>query len=192
MFKDFMTDRVTLVKKDGRRFEGLPASVQSGLIMTEDPRIPIEDGDNFVRQLPSGVTEMFVVLDAGFNQAFHGIAAHYQSKVEKTTARKAVSGNHIVYNLIGSNARVNINSSDSSTNVVNVESHQLFDNLQQTVGHAVQNDDLRRELLKCIDEMRASAGTPSFGTRYKDFISLAADHLSLVAPFLPALTQLLC
>src|SRR2546422_9462054 len=54
--RDFLNDRVTLIKKDGRRFDNLPASVQSDNILTNDPKIPIEDGDSFERQTPSGIT----------------------------------------------------------------------------------------------------------------------------------------
>jgi predicted nucleotide-binding protein len=84
-FGDLLNDHVTLVKKDGRRFENLPAAVQSNLIFTNDAQIPIEDGDSFERQLPSGITERFSILDAGFMQEFHGMSAHYQSKVRKQT-----------------------------------------------------------------------------------------------------------
>lgn len=84
-FSDLLNDRVSLINRDGRRFDDLPASVQSGKIFTNDPRIPIEDGDCFERRTPSGVIERFQVIDAGFMQEFHGVAAHYQSQVQKET-----------------------------------------------------------------------------------------------------------
>ena len=65
-FDSFMNDRVTLVKASGQRFENLSASVQSKMIFTQDATLPIEDGDTFERKLPSGIVEVFVVLDAGF------------------------------------------------------------------------------------------------------------------------------
>jgi hypothetical protein len=189
---DFLTDRVTLIKKDGRRFDNLPASVQSGKIFTNDPQIPIEDEDWFERQTPSGITERFLVLDAGFMQAFHGIDAHYQSKVRKGTAvARTQSPSHIVYNLIGPNTRVNIQSSDSSTNIVNVETSALFEALRQSLAGSISDHALRQRLREAVDAMQASAGTRSFSERYKDFIALAADHVTVFAPFLPALTQLL-
>ena len=40
-----------------------------------------------------------------------------------------------------------------------------------------------------VDAMQVSAGTRNFSERYKDFIALAADHVTVFAPFLPALTQ---
>ena len=47
VFQSLKNDRVTLVKKDWQRFENLSASVQTGLILTDNPEIPIKDGDQF-------------------------------------------------------------------------------------------------------------------------------------------------
>ena len=192
MFETFMNDRVTLVKKTGQRFENLSASVQSRLILTDNVKVPVEDGDTFERKLPSGVAESFEVLDAGFQQEFHGIPARYQSKVRKGTPKaRGSSTQHTVYNLIGQNARVNIQSTDSSTNVVNVESTVLFDNLCGAIRTSVSDSELSETLMHCVEAMEAAAGTRTFADRYKDFIALAADHISVFGPFLPALTQFL-
>ena len=88
-FTDMLNDRVSLIKGDGRRFDDLPASVQQGKIFTDDPGIPIEDGDRFERRTPSGVVERFRIVDAGFMQELHGIAAHYQSSVLKEPVDRA-------------------------------------------------------------------------------------------------------
>lgn len=192
VFDTFMNDRVTLVKKDGRRFEDSPSSVQPNLILTQDPKIPIEDGDQFERQLPSGIVESFLVLDAGFSQDFHGIPAHYQSKVQKRTAiRPSTAGPQVVYNLIGPNTRVNIQSSDSSTNVVNVETSTLFENLRSVIRESIEDAEVGERIVERVDAMQEAAGTRSFADRYKEFIGVAAAHMTLIAPFLPALTQLL-
>lgn len=193
MFNVFMNDTVALVKRDGRRFDNLPASVQAGLIMTQNPNIPIEDGDTFERRLPTGVVESYTVLDAGYKAPFHGIPAHYQSKVQKGTAmpRPRATPHHVVYNLIGPNARVNIQSTDASTNVVNADASAVFDDLRRTVQQAIEDSSVSTELLQRIDGMQAAIGSPGFARRYKDFIAVAADHLTLLAPFLPALTQML-
>ena len=196
IFRSFKNDRVTLVKKDGKRFEDLPASVQSGLILTDNPEIPIEDGDQFERQLPSGIVDVFTVVDSGFHQRFKSIPAHYQSKVRKNTAAPPPSPRpaaepQVVYNLIGPNARVNIQSSDSSTNVVSVESADLFDNLREAIQKSSLDSTIARQLIQNVSAMQSAVGTKTFGERYKEFIAVAADHMTLVAPFLPALTQLL-
>lgn len=193
MFRTLMNDRVTLVKKDGSRFEDLRAAVQAKLILTDDGKLPIEDGDIFERKLPSGIVESFEILDAGFFQSMPGMPAHYQSKVRKVTSqtRSSPPPQQIVYNLIGPNSRVNMQSTDSSTNVVSVDSTVLFDNLRSAIASSIPDPSLNASLVRYVGEMEKTAGTPGFAQRYKDFISLAADHLSVFAPFLPALSQLL-
>ena len=196
MFQSIMNDRVTLVKKDGQRFKNMPASVQAGLIFTDNPKIPIEDGDRFERQLPSGIVDVFTVLDSRFQQGLHGMPAHYQSKVRKNTAEsppspRPAAGPQVVYNLIGPNTRVNVQSSDSSTNVVNVESAVLFDNLREAIQKSSLDSTVARQLIQNVNAMQSAVGTKTFGERHKEFIAVAADHMTLVAPFLQALTQLL-
>lgn len=193
IFHNLMNDKVAFVKRDGRRFENLPASVQTGLILTQNAQIPIEDGDRFERRLPSGIVESFLVLDAGFYQAMHGIPAHYQSKVQKESAipRAPAQASHSVYNIVGPNARVNIQSTDSSTNVVNMDAPALFDGMREAVREAIDDSVLESQLLERIDAMQTAIGTPDFARRYKEFVGVAADHLTLLAPFLPALSQLL-
>lgn len=190
-FSQLMNDRVTLVKKDGRRFEDLPASVQLGKIFTMNPAIPIEDGDHFERSLPGGTVERYLILDAGFHQKFHSIPAGYQSKVRKETALPNPGTTHIVYNLTGPNARVNIQSTDASTNVVNVETSALFIALRKTISESIDDPNVSQTISRAVDGMEATVGTRSFSDRYKEFIGIAADHMSVFAPFLPALSQLL-
>ena len=196
IFGKFLNDRVTLVKKDGQRFENLSASVQPGLIFTDNPKIPIEDGDQFERQLPSGIVEVFTVVDSGFQQGLVTIPAHYQSKVRKNTAESPRSPRpaaepQVVYNLIGPNARVNIQSSDSSTNVVSVESAVLFDDLRETIRESSLDSTVEQQLIQNVEAMQSAVGTKKFAEHYGEFIAAAADHMTLVAPFLPALAQML-
>lgn len=188
-----MNDRVTLIKKNGDWFDNIPATVQSGMIVTTNPMIPIEDGDRFERRLPSGIVESFLIVDAGFHSKFHKIPAHYQSKVHKETALISSGGGSakVVYNLIGPNTRVNIQSADSSTNVVNIESSTLFDEMKKAIVESIQDELTRSRLVERIDAMKSAAGTQSFISRYTEFIAIAADHMTLLAPFLPALSQLL-
>ena len=92
VFQSLKNDRVTLVKKDGQRFENLSASVQTGLILTYNPEIPIEDGDQFERQLPSGIVDVFTPWwTRGFaaspaRPAVTAFRRTIQSKVRKNTA----------------------------------------------------------------------------------------------------------
>src|SRR5712691_10897373 len=76
-------DIVTLIKRDGRRFDRIRASVQRNKIFTNDTNVPIEEGDIFERALPNGIMEQYTVLDAGYRQGSGSIESHYQSVVQK-------------------------------------------------------------------------------------------------------------
>src|SRR2546429_1910544 len=119
-FRSLMNDRVTLVKPDGRRFENVPAAVSPTKIHTDEAKLPVEEGDRFERLLPNGLVETYVVLDRGYYSGFGGIPDHYQVSVRKESEIPRSSKGPTVYNITGPNARVNINSTDLSANVVNV------------------------------------------------------------------------
>ena len=85
MFRGLPSEPVTLVKNNAQRFT-LQAIISKDIFFTEDPNIPIEDGDEFERRLPSGVVERYTVLDAGFQHGMPpAMPSHYQSKVRKNT-----------------------------------------------------------------------------------------------------------
>lgn len=120
-FSSLMTDTISVLKKDGNRFDGIKASVQSGGIFISGCTLLIESGDLIQRKMSNGGEETFEVIDPGFHEEFHGIPAGYQMAVKKLgipEAQKAVQ--HISYNFTGHNARINQSSVDNSTNVVNV------------------------------------------------------------------------
>ena len=97
----------------------------------------------------------------------------------------------VVYSVSGPNAKINIQSTDLSTNIVNVESAALFDKLRSVIQESVQDADATKRLFEQVDAMHAAVGTKTFLGAYQQFVSVAADHLTLFLPFLPALTQLL-
>ncbi|MEJ7816991.1 MAG: hypothetical protein WKF53_17610 [Rubrobacter sp.] len=97
---------------------------------------------------------------------------------------------NVTYEVSGTNARVNINSTDSSINEVRAEVPQVFDQLRAALAN-IDNGQEREAISKSIDDMESSHGSPDFLTRYKTFVSVAADHATVFAPFLPALANLL-
>jgi hypothetical protein len=187
----FMTDLVSLIKADGRRWDGIKASVQTRKILIEDGRLPIEEGDIIERSLPNGLTERYAVLDRGFQNKFHHIPAHYQIAVRKETSIPRDKSPSTVYNVTGPNARLNIGSVDSSTNVVNVAPVELFTKIQRTIEERVIAEQERDELLARLADLQSAQSTPAYPEQYQRFIAAAANHITILAPFLPALTQLM-
>ena len=188
-----MNDIVTLVKPDGTRYEKVKAAVQAKLIFTQDVKLPIEEGDRFERKLPNGGIETFEVLEPGFFAGMAGMPAHFQSKVRRDTraAQLLKAAPQVVYNVTGDNARINIGSTDSSTNVVNIQENTLFVKLRQAVEDSVQDHNDRERILEAVAGLEAEAGKPTFIQKYNNFIAAAANHVSALAPVLPALSQML-
>jgi hypothetical protein len=95
-----------------------------------------------------------------------------------------------VYNLVGPNARVNIQSVDASTNVIDINRGQLFSEMRNALDDPSVEAD-RESLRQRIDEMEAEHGKSSFGHAYDKFWELAANHVTVFQSFAPALAQLL-
>jgi len=102
---------------------------------------------------------------------------------------------HITYNVSGTNARVNMNSKDSSVNVVADVSAELFDRLVAAIQASGIEGSERARLEDSVQEMRRSYGASGFAERYAYFMSILADHIAvfgpIVAPYLAALARLL-
>ena len=192
LFENLMKDKVTLVKHDGRQFKDIKASVQPDKIFTNDANIPIEEGDIFERTLPNGIVERYKILDAGFYTGIGSIKSHYQSSVKKETRIEPNrQPTQVVYNLIGPNARVNIQSVDTSMNLVQIEPKELFVKLREEIQQVITDKSLSAKLLEKVSELQQTQGTTKFIEKYREFIAIAADHVAILAPFIPALSQML-
>ena len=184
-----MTDRLTLVKPDGRTYENITACVASTSILIEEATLPIEVGDVFRRRLPSGIDEQLIVDDPRYSAEFEGLGAHYQVKYHKLGA--AALAAKVTYNVTGPNARVNVSSHDHSINIACTDTPAVFaDVLKALQEHAGSQLELK-EVINALKEMEQAHGTPSFTERYKAFMIQAAAHMTVIAPFLPALAALL-
>jgi hypothetical protein len=117
-----MKDKIKVLKPDGQESSELSASVQSKGIYLMSSSVLIEPNDLIQRIMSNGGTETFQVLDPGFHEGMgRNMPAHYQMKVKKLglpETEKAIQS--ITYNLNGNNTRVNNESTDNSTNVVNI------------------------------------------------------------------------
>lgn len=190
-FDVFMTDKVTFTKKDGSFVKSdIKASVQTKGIMLSDTELPIEAGDHFLRQLPNGLVEDYVVIDPIFHSGFATIKAHWDVKVRRTNEPPATP-QKIINNITGHNARINIGSTDNSTNTVNENSEKLFADLSAALVKGIADRSERDRLLQVVYEMKQGQQAGTFKESYQKFISSAAEHITVIAPFLPALSAML-
>jgi len=190
-FEDLLTDRVTFMKKDGTVMRrDVRASVQRRKIFIIDADLPVEPGDHFLRQLPSGLIEDFIVDDPGFVQGALGIESHFQATVRRSDVPMG-SAQTVTNHISGHNARVNIGSTDNSINVFKSQS-ALFTGLEKA-STQIADTEKREAISEAIRGMREAHENQSgdFLEKYRSFISLAADHMTFFAPFLPDLASLL-
>lgn len=97
---------------------------------------------------------------------------------------------NVTNHFYGSNSRMNLHSHDSSVNVVGAGTGEIFDLLRARLV-AIEDEDKRAKVAEAIDEMEATQGSGSFVGKYKEFVSLTADHMAVFQQFIPALTNLL-
>lgn len=163
-----MNDTVTLVKKDGTVVkEGIRAQVSKGSITTFDASLPIEPGDHFVRIQQSGLAEDYIVIDPGYTSGIGGrtgIPNHFQSKVRRSDAPVAPPST-VINNIHGPNARVNINSTDNSTNTsISVQPLQVASLIEKIKPHlSLLPDDTRAQMQRPIEllESEIRSGKPN-------------------------------
>jgi hypothetical protein len=125
-FSSLMRDKVSVLKNNGEVFDEVQASVQSKKTFIQRSDILIETGDLIQRLMSNGAIETYEVIDPGFHEGLGGIPAGYQivhKNLGLPEAKKAIQS--ITYNLSGANSRVNNNSVDNSTNILNNNSELL-------------------------------------------------------------------
>ena len=145
-------------------------------------------GDEIRRRLPNGADEVFEVVDPKFYGKMTSIPAHFQIDIRRKGLFPHGKGGHMNITVTGVNARVNIGSTDNSTNTVNHGA--LFADIIAAIERDLPNDQ-RGVLIEAVRDMERTQGTGGFAGAYQRFVAVAADHFSLVAPFLPALTALM-
>jgi hypothetical protein len=188
-FGTFKKTEVSVVAPDGTVRGRHQAIITPAQFTIPDASAVIFVGDELRRLLPNGVEEAFEVVEPTFNDVMSDMPAFYAVKVRRKGTFQPGTGGNYTFHVTGPNARVNIGSTDGSQNVVG--DHAVFRDLQHAVRAAALPEGDRASLEEAIRSMRASAGTDEFKSAYQRFVEVAAAHITIVAPFLPALTHLL-
>lgn len=189
MMSGFPTEKVSIIKRDMRVIENVEALVDRKKIFVDDSSLNIEEGDIIERVLPSGVKEQFRVIDRGFYKGAHGIPDHYQIQVERVSDYIKFSQGQVINEYHIDNAeKVNIHSTDNSTTVnINANDISLMETLKK-LANGLENE---QEIVKSVEDMKMNIGKKSFAEKYNAFIQSVANHMTIFAPFIPALSALL-
>ena len=185
-----MNDNIELLKKDGSHLFGLKANVQPNKIFMNAGTVVVEPGDLILRKMSNGAEETYRVIDPGFYEKFHGIAAHYQMEVHKLglpEAKQAIQ--NVTFNISGPNARINQNSIDNSTNIVQIDSEAIecLDAIRVEISKLQISEDERGAAHQVIDavEDQFKVGTPK-----KAVVSAllgALPHVATIAALVSAI-----
>ncbi len=126
--RDMMNDEVTIVHKDAKKHENIPAAVTPEEIYINDVTVPISVGDKIQRRLPSGQEEVFIVTKVNLWRGGPGIGDWYQIKYEREgDQRLHPQPTAVTVNVSDSTqTRINLNSTDQSTNTINPQAEEIF------------------------------------------------------------------
>jgi hypothetical protein len=183
----FKTDPCTIVAPDGSIRSTPQAQFTGSLIIIQGADVVVLPGDEIRRKLPNGTEEAFNVIDPVFYDEHFG--PHFQIKVTRKGVFQPHTGGNYNLHVTGSNARINVGSQDHSTNISNTG--DVFGDIVGALKSGVKDQQKLAELIQAVETMKAEKGKTGFVQAYQKFIGLAADHIGVITPFLPALTSLM-
>jgi hypothetical protein len=187
----FFPDRVQIQLSDGTQHRDIRAQfTNKGTILLPVENLPIREGDLIRRQLPNGIIDEFEIDHVDYQQGHGDHPPITTLTVRKRGSRLQKHPVQNIYNVSGVNPRVNVNSADNSINVATVDNSIVFRDLRSALT-GLQDEDLRARLGVLIDKLERTQGTIPFTGTYKEFLSVAANCMTIIAPFLPALSQML-
>lgn len=186
----FFPDQVRAVSSDGRAISELRAQVNgTNEMLVYGDSVPLQVGDQILRKLRNGIEESYEILDAHF-QAAHGtdLPAVTQLRVQKqgSVPRAHQASTHI--HVTGVGARVNLNSTDSSSNTYHVNADELFQRLFTAIDGLHPGAD-KDALNASAENLRSTVGTQAYPPAFSRFIEAAKTFMPLITPFLPELSK---
>lgn len=182
------------MKANGEKYENILANVQDKLITIPNADAPIDEGDQFIRELPHGKQEIYEVINPKYYGSIGGIQPHYQVDV-----RKVLKGNqrskaqedlsHRI-SINGNNSPVIINSNDNYINIdtSSINDGNVFEILREFISKNTFGEN-KEKIISSVDEMEKAKGTSGYVKAYKSFMQVAKDCMTIISPFIPYLSN---
>lgn len=181
-------DQVDIVSPEGEVRSRVLAYYDGSGFVIDVMSVDVRPGDEIRRTLPNGQEEAFVVNDPRYFGS-GPFGPHYQIKVSRRGQFDRHAGGNYSLSVSGPNARVNIHSTDHSTNTVT--SSNVFSDVRSALRAAGLPPEKLIEVDTRLAEMSAAKDKGTFAKAYQSFVGTVADHITVVAPFLPAITEAL-
>ena len=191
--RNLMNDVVTVMHIDGTKQEDIRASVQEEQIIIDDATVPIFVGDRIERRLPSGQEEVLIVTKVHLWRGTSRIPDFYKISYEREGNQHRHSQPTTVNVNVSDSpqARINLNSTDQSTNTIHQQAEEVFSQIRRLLSESITDSPDLDLLLERVKDMESSIGSDDFTKAYKDFLATAANHMTVLAPVLPVLAALL-
>ena len=183
--KDMAKDKIIIKKQNGKIYECDNADIQKNKAFIYCGEIPLDEFDIIIHKIREGYEKEYVVTNAGYYNKM--LRPHYQADIEPKTVfdnKNETSVNDIT--ISGNNSKVNINSIDNSINLFQIPFDEIYEKLNE-----IEDETVRNESVKCLKELEESNDSETYKNKYVKFISALSDHVAIIAPFLPLLTQAL-
>lgn len=181
-------DQIKIVSPEGEIRSSVLGYYDGKGFIVDDMKVDVRVGDEIRRSLPNGQEEVFLVDDPQYFGS-GGFGPHYQVRVSRRGAFAPHSGGNYSISVSGMNSRVNFNTTDQSINIGHDNS--VFSEIRSALEASGMPPATLMEVDIRLAEMKAAKDKISFAKAYQNFVGVIADHISVVAPFLPALTEVL-
>jgi hypothetical protein len=158
------------------------------LVVRESDRKKLNDEKSFTTNAAEAVFEFHSTI------AMDKVTTEVKILCAKLRTMKAnkpqVSSQTNNYYLLGSNSRVNQGSTDNSVNIVSET--DLFPKLRLAIESQISNPEAKDRILTLVNEgEKLPKRTDIYNNWFTKFLSLTADSMTVIQPFIPALAQLL-
>lgn len=182
-----LSELVVLVKEDGQHLP-IYAEVQTKTAFIPDIDVPIEV-DDIIERPRGSVTDRYIVTNVlPWNRALDSdsmMEPHIQASI--TPLRKSGGHGNSAMNVSGniSASTVVINTGNGTS--IQASTHQNnFDALIKALSDA----NAPAEIIASVNDLRDNVGTPSFKTKYNDFIASLANHVTILQAAVPFISWL--
>lgn len=108
--------------------------------------------------------------------------------IDEGSVNEMKNGTYIINNVTNGNA--NINSIDNSVRNTNISYNkaELFEKMLEVASNITEEN--KNDIIMAITEMKDNYDKPNLREMYYKFIEVAANHVALFSPFIPALTEM--
>jgi len=194
MFDTFPKTKFVVLKPNGQSFEMKAIESRKGKgVMVEHSAIApnvIETDDILEAHYSNGTQVKYIVIEPGFHEEWNVFAKHYQIKIRPYNEVKDVH-HDLPFSIRNTNGSVIINTNSPHSQIDVQQNVSVFDKIENVIRDNSEFSN-KTELVALVEQMKNSMhDKKTFAQSYGKFISAAANHMTILSPFLPALSAFL-